>query len=50
MIGMGIGIGLKHVHSQDTWYWSQILSNIKTCLGGGLEKLQIKTSLGIGLK
>ena len=37
----GIGIGLKHVYNQDSWYWSWIVSNIKTSLGIGLEKISI---------
>ena len=36
--GIGIGIGLKHVHYQDSWCWSQIISNIQTCLGIGLDR------------
>ena len=39
--GIGIGIGLKHVYNQDSWYWSWIVSNIKTSLGIGLEKISI---------
>ena len=26
----GIGIGLKHVHYQDSWYWARFIFNIKT--------------------
>ena len=36
--GIGIGIGLEHVHTQDSWYRSWIIFNIKTTLGIGLDK------------
>ena len=48
LCGIGIGIGLKHVYNQDSWYWSWIVSNIKTSLGIGLEKIFI-SRLGLVL-
>ena len=38
---IGIGIDLKHVYNQDFWYWSWIISYIKTSLGIGLESFPI---------
>ena len=39
-LGIGIGIGLNHVYNQDSWYWSWIISNIKTSLGIGLDRYE----------